>query len=192
VRLIDDQDEQIGIVDLNDAKRRAREAGQDLVEVAPMAKPPVCRIMDYGKWKYQQSKRDQKNQSQAKQSQQKEVRLRPKIGDNDLQIKLRRAKEFLQEGHKVQFTMLFRGREMAHRDIALQIMNEVKDELGGIGKEEQAPKMLGRRMTMVLVPERKQAPPTAKPAAGGTEPEPQPEAPTEEAETTTPAAAQSH
>jgi translation initiation factor IF-3 len=157
VRLIDDDDQQIGVVDIEEALNRAREAGQDLVEVAPQARPPVCRIMDYGKWKYQQRKKEQKAKSHSKQSELKEVRLRPKIDDHDLSIKLEKAREFLDDGDKVQFTMLFRGREMAHRDLGVRMMNEIRDGLADISKVDSPPRPMGRRMTMVLSPERKTA-----------------------------------
>jgi len=171
VRLIDDEDGQIGIVDTRDAMQRARDVGLDLVEVAPQASPPVCRIMDYGKWKYQQRKREQKAKSHSKQSELKEVRVRPKTDDHDLDIKLDRAKRFLGEGHKVQFTMLFRGREMAHRDLAVKQLQEMAQELEGIGKLETPPRAMGRRMTMVLSPEKK------TPEKGGGESKPKPPKP---------------
>lgn len=154
IRLIDENNEQIGVVDLDEAKRRAREAELDLVEVSPNSTPPVCRIMDYGKWKYSQKKKEQKARSHTKQSELKGIRLRPKIDPHDLEIKTNHAKEFLQEGHKVQFTMIFRGREMAHRDLALQQMQKISDILVKVSKIEAAPRMMGRRMTMVLAPDR--------------------------------------
>ncbi len=153
VRLIDDEDEMIGVVETDEAKRRAREAGLDLVEVAPNSTPPVCKIMDYGKWKYAQRKKEQKAKSHAKQSELKGMRLRPKIDDHDLGIKINKAREFLTDGDKVQFTMLFRGREMAHRDLALNQMNGIVETLSDVSKIEQAPKMMGRRATMVLAPD---------------------------------------
>jgi translation initiation factor IF-3 len=153
---VDEQNEQVGIVETDDARQRARDAGLDLVEVAPNSKPPVCRIMDYGKWKYAQRKKEQKAKSHAKQAEIKGVRLRPKIDDHDLHTKLKKARDFLGDGNKVQFTMLFRGREMAHRDLGQQQMNEICDELGDVAKVEAAPKMMGRRMTMLLTPDRKQ------------------------------------
>ncbi len=142
-----------GVIDTDEAKRRAREAGLDLVEVAPNSEPPVCRIMDYGKWKYAQRKKEQKAKSHAKQSELKGMRLRPKIDDHDLEIKVKKAREFLEDGDKVQFTMLFRGREMAHRDLALKQMNDIVDTLADCAKVEQSPKMMGRRATMVLAPD---------------------------------------
>lgn len=147
----------LGVVALDEAKQRARDAGLDLVEVAPMADPPVCKIQDYGKWKYQQRKKEQKNRSHAKQSELKEVRMRPNIDPHDLDIKLTKARQFLDEGHKVQFTMLFRGRQMAHRDLALRQMLDVRDTLEPMSKVETPPRQLGRRMTMVLVPDRTQS-----------------------------------
>lgn len=165
IRLIDDNDEQVGVIDLDEAKRRARDAGLDLVEVSPMSKPPVCKIMDYGKWKYQQKKKDQKAASHSKQSELKELRLRPKIDKHDLNIKTDRAKEFLGEGDKVQFTMLFRGREMAHQDIGLATLRSIRDSLAEVSKVEAEPKLMGKRMTMTLAPDRK--PKAVKPTGPG-------------------------
>lgn len=154
VRLISDDNEQVGVVDLDDAKRRAREAGLDLVEVAPNSSPPVCRIMDYGKWKYQQKKKEQKARSHSNKSELKGVRLRPKIDKHDLQIKVDKAREFLEDANKVQFTMLFRGREMAHKDLGMRCMKDVCDQLADISKVESPPRFMGRRMTMLLAPDK--------------------------------------
>jgi len=153
--LVDEDNERVGEVPTDEAKRRAKEVGLDLVEVAPQATPPVCRIMDYGKWKYQQRKKEQKAKSHSKQSELKEVRLRPKIDIHDLTIKMDKAREFLEEGHKVQFTMLFRGREMAHQDIGMRSMNGIVDTLADVSKVESPPKMMGKRMTMMLSAEKK-------------------------------------
>ncbi len=117
-----------------------------------MTKPPVCRIMDYGKWKYQQKKKEQKARSRSKQSELKEVRLRPKIDTHDLDIKTTRAREFLGEGDKVQFTMLFRGREMAHQDLGIRVLERIRTELGETIKVEQMPRLENRQMIMVLAP----------------------------------------
>ncbi len=155
VRLIDENNEQVGVIDLDDARQRARDAQLDLVEVSPQSSPPVCRIMDYGKWKYAQKKKEQKAKAHAKQSEIKGVRLRPKIDDHDLEIKLSKAREFLNDGDKVQFVMLFRGREMAHRDLGMRSMRDICEHLTDCSKVEQEPKMMGRRMTMVLAPDRK-------------------------------------
>jgi len=142
------------VIELDDAKRLARDAGLDLVEVAPNSTPPVCRIMDYGKWKYAQRKKEQKAKSHAKQSELKGMRLRPKIDDHDLGIKVNKARSFLEDGDKVQFTMLFRGREMAHQSLGLNAMRKVCDTLADVSKIESPPKMMGRRATMVLAPDR--------------------------------------
>jgi translation initiation factor IF-3 len=142
------------VVDVDDARRRARDAGLDLVEVAPKADPPVCKIMDYGKWKYAQRKKEQKAKAHSKQSELKGMRLRPKIDGHDLGIKVNKARGFLEDGDKVQFTMLFRGREMAHQDLGMKIMRDVFDKLEDVAKVEAMPKMQGRRMTMLLTPDR--------------------------------------
>jgi translation initiation factor IF-3 len=152
--LIDDEDQQIGVIDVDEARQMARDADLDLVEVSPKSSPPVCRIMDYGKWKYQQRKKEQKARSHSKKSELKEVRLRPKIDKHDLDIKMAKANEFLEEGNKVQFTMLFRGREMAHRDLGIKAMHGIRDDLAHLSKVETHPRMAGRRMTMVLAPDK--------------------------------------
>ncbi len=173
IRLIDENNEQVGLIDVNDAKRKAREAGLDLVEVSPNSDPPVCRIMDYGKWKYAQQKKEQKAKSHAKQSELKGMRLRPSIDDHDLEIKVKKAREFLEDGDKVQFTMLFRGRQMAHQDIGYREMRGIVDKLADVSKVEQMPKMMGRRMTMVLAPDRKsKADGGGSPAAAAPKPRP--------------------
>jgi translation initiation factor IF-3 len=150
VRLIDENNEQVGIVDTEDARRRARAVNQDLVEVAPHSEPPVCRIMDYGKWKYQQRKKEQKAKAHAKQSELKEVRLRPGTDEHDLKIKTDRAKRFLEAGDKVQFTILFRGRQMAHREIGFDLFEQIKDHFKDMAHVEMPPKIQGRRMTMTM------------------------------------------
>ena len=155
IRLIDEENQQIGIIALEDALRRALAAGMDLVEVAGNSEPPVCRIMDYGKWKYQQRKKEQKARSQSKQSELKEVRLRPKIDEHDLMIKTDKARQFLSEGDKVQFTLQFRGREMAHRELGMRTLQTVREMLSPLSKVELEPKLSGRKMTMVLVPDQR-------------------------------------
>ncbi|MFW5682837.1 MAG: translation initiation factor IF-3 [Phycisphaeraceae bacterium] len=152
VRLIDENEEQVGVVDVQDAKRRARDAQLDLVEVSPTAKPPVCKIMDYGKWKYAQKKKEAKAKAHAKQSELKGMRLRPNIDEHDLNIKVNKAREFLEDGDKCQFTMLFRGRQMAHQGLALSNMRKIAASLEDIAQVEQQPRMQGRRATMVLAP----------------------------------------
>lgn len=160
VRLIDENNVQVGVVSTDEALRRAREAGQDLVEVAPKERPPVCRIMDYGKWKYQQKKNVKKHHEQLL----KEVRLRARTDDHDREIKVARAREFLSEGHKVQFTMQFRGRERVHHDIGLGVFHNIVASFGELAKIEREPRLEGRRMIMVLAPGKVPAKP-AKPAA---------------------------
>jgi translation initiation factor IF-3 len=172
IRLISATDEQIGIVSTSDALRMATEASMDLVEVAPNARPPVCKIMDYGKWRYQQQKKEDKSRASNKGGQLKELKFKTvKIGDHDLQIKINHAREFLKEGNKVQFTLQFRGREMAHQDLGRLIFKKIKDELFLVSKIERDAKMEGRRMTLVLQPDHKN-PDAVRPGSGGTPPPP--------------------
>jgi translation initiation factor IF-3 len=136
--------------------RLAREVGMDLVEVAPAARPPVCKIMDYGKWRYQQQKKEDRSRANSKGGQLKELKFRTvKIGDNDLMVKITHARAFLKEGNKVQFTLQFRGRELAHIDLGRALMTKVKAELADVSKVERDSKMEGKRMTLVLQPEHK-------------------------------------
>ena len=140
----------------------AREADLDLVEVAPTARPPVCRIMDYGKWRYQQQKKEDKSRANSRGGRLKQLNIDTvRIGDHDLLIKMNHACEFLKEGNKVQFTLRFKGREMAHLDLGRLLMNKVKQELFLVSKVERDAKMEGRRMTLVLQPDHKN-PATAK------------------------------
>lgn len=170
IRLINAADEQAGIVSTSDALKMAQEAGMDLVEVAPTARPPVCKIMDYGKWRYQQQKKEDKSRASNKGGQLKELKLKTvKIGIHDLMIKIDHAREFLKEGNKVQFTLQFRGREMAHLELGRDIFKKIKDELFLVSKIERDAKMEGRRMTLVLQPDHK-SPDALKPVVGGTAP----------------------
>jgi translation initiation factor IF-3 len=173
--LINSADEQLGIVSTSDALRMAAEASMDLVEVAPNARPPVCKIMDYGKWRYQQQKKEDKSRASNKGGQLKELKFKTvKIGDHDLLIKINHAREFLKDGNKVQFTLQFRGREMAHLELGRAIFKKIKEELFLVSKIERDAKMEGRRMTLVLQPDHKKVelkpgdgtPPTAPPRAG--------------------------
>lgn len=148
VRVIGPDNEQIGIVPTAEALQMARDAGVDLVEVAPNVRPPVCRLLDYGKWKYMQKKNVKKHHE----LQLKEVRLRPKTDTNDRDIKIKRATKFLKQGHKVQFTMVFRGREQAHREIGYQTFRDIVEEYGDRVKVERTPSVEGRRMVMVVAP----------------------------------------
>jgi len=156
VRLIDENNEQVGIVDTVEALRRAREADMDLVEVARNERPPVCRIMDYGKFKYENKKKAHASKKKQHQVHLKEVRVRPKIADGDLEVKVKRAREFLGKGHKVQVTCLFRGREMAHPDVGLDVMDRFFQAISDIAKIEREPRLEGRRMNMIVVRTKKQ------------------------------------
>ncbi len=147
--------EQIGIVTLRAALEAAEEAGCDLVEIAPMAKPPVCRLMDFGKYKYEEAKRAHEAKQKQKQIQVKEVKLRPGTDENDYQIKLRNLIKFLNEGDKAKVTLRFRGREMAHQEFGMRQLERVKADLEEIGQVEQMPKMEGRQMIMVIAPKKK-------------------------------------
>jgi len=154
VRLIDESDNQVGVVRKEDALSRAREAGLDLVEVAPTSEPPVCRIMDYGKWQYQQKRRlrESHKKSQHHVATLKEIRLRPETDKHDLDIKVKHAREFLEKGHKVQFTVFFRGRQMLHKDHGYSLLKRITEALEELAKVERPGMMSGRRMTLLLVP----------------------------------------
>jgi translation initiation factor IF-3 len=172
IRLINAADEQVGIVSTSDALRMATEASMDLVEVAPNARPPVCKIMDFGKWRYQQQKKEDKSRASNKGGQLKELKLKTvKIGDHDLLIKINHAKQFLKDGNKVQFTLQFRGREMAHLELGRALFKKIKDELFLVSKIERDAKMEGRRMTLVLQPDHKD-PNAVRPGTSGTAPAP--------------------
>jgi len=150
VRVISDENEQVGIVSTDEALRMAADVGKDLVEVAPTERPPVCRIMDYGKWKYQQKQKAKQQHSHEVHL--KEIRIRPKTDPHDRGIKVKRARTFLLHNDKVQFTMLFRGRERFHKDVGRRAFDDIVESLADISKIERPTKMEGRRMTMVLTP----------------------------------------
>ncbi|MCW2237886.1 translation initiation factor IF-3 [Azospirillum canadense] len=130
----------------------AEDAGLDLVEIAPQAEPPVCKILDYGKYKYEAQKKAAEARKKQKIIEVKEIKLRPNIDDNDYDVKMRSARRFLEEGDKVKVTMRFRGREMAHQDLGMNVLVRVRDELDELAKVEQMPKLEGRQMVMVLAP----------------------------------------
>lgn len=142
----------IGVVSLRDALYAAEDAGLDLVEVAPQAEPPVCKILDFGKFKYEAQKKANEARKKQKIIEVKELKLRPNIDDNDYDVKMRAARRFLEEGDKVKVTMRFRGREMAHQDIGMGVLMRVRDALEDLVKVEQMPKLEGRQMIMVLAP----------------------------------------
>ena len=155
IRLIGVESEQLGIVSLREALAKAEEADLDLVEIAPQAQPPVCRIMDYGKFKYQESKKQHEAKLKQKQIQVKEVKFRPGTDENDYQVKLRSLVRFLGEGDKAKVTLRFRGREMAHQEFGLELLKRVENDLLEYGVVEQFPKLEGRQMIMVLAPKKK-------------------------------------
>lgn len=152
VRVIDPEGNQVGVVDLEDALEKADDFGLDLVEVAPNANPPVCRIMDFGKYKYQQKKRDNEAKKNSSRVELKEVKFRPKTDTHDIETKLRHARKFLEERNRVKFTVMFRGREMAHPQIAEDMLYECAEALSDVADLEQKPRMEGRNMTMFVVP----------------------------------------
>jgi translation initiation factor IF-3 len=155
VRLVGVEGEQIGIVNIRDALQMALEAEVDLVEIAPLAKPPVCKIMDFGKFKYQEAKRAHEAKLKQKQVQVKEVKFRPGTDENDYQIKLRNLTKFLQEGDKAKITLRYRGREMAHQEFGMRMLERIKADLVDVALVEQFPKMEGRQLIMVLAPTKK-------------------------------------
>lgn len=154
VRLIGPEGEQLGIVPTREALARAQEHALDLVEVAPTANPPVCKIMDYGRFKYEQSKRDRDAHRKMRASDLKGMRMSPKIGEHDFQVKTRQVREFLAEGHKVRVAMWFRGREMAHPRVGEVLLQRLAQSVADLGGVEAAPRLEGRNMIMILAPRR--------------------------------------
>ena len=152
VRLINQNGENVGLVSVSEALEMARDAGLDLLEISPQANPPVCKIMDYGKWKYEESKK----QSEAKKAQKvvetKELKIRPNIDVHDFQVKIKAAERFIEDGNKVKFTVRFKGREITNQDSGIQLLNRVKAELGDKIKVDKEPMMEGRQMVMFVVP----------------------------------------
>ena len=152
VRLVDEKGQMVGVVGRSEALTMAATAGLDLVEIAPNADPPVCKILDYGKFKYEEQKK--KNEARKKQKiiEVKEIKLRPSIDDHDYAVKMRSMNKFIEEGDKVKVTMRFRGRELAHQELGMDVLIRVRDDLDEIAKVEQMPRMEGRQMTMVMSP----------------------------------------
>ena len=147
--------EALGIVKIEDAMKMAEDADIDLVEIAPTAKPPVCRLMDYGKFKYRESKKAHEAKLKQKQIQVKEVKFRPGTDEGDYKIKVRNLTRFLTEGDKTKVTLRFRGREMAHQELGMQLLKRVEADLKEVGIVEQWPKLEGRQMIMILAPKKK-------------------------------------
>jgi len=150
--LIDEDGTRVGVVPLRDALVLAEERGLDLVEVAPNAVPPVCRVLDYGKYRYEQTKKEREARKHQKQAELKEVRLKPKTDDHDLEIKAKQARKFLLAGDKVKFTVRFRGREMAHPDIGREMLEQIAEQLRDVATIEQRPLMEGRALSLMLAP----------------------------------------
>ena len=152
IRLIDNDGKMVGVVPLQNGLEKAEEVGLDLVEVSPNADPPVCKIIDYGKFKYAAQKKAAGAKKKQKTIDVKEVKFRPNIDTHDYEIKMRSVRKFLESGDKVKVTMRFRGREMSHQDIGVRVLEKIRDELSDIVKIEQYPKLEGRQMTMVFAP----------------------------------------
>lgn len=152
VRLIDSEGENHGVVSIEDAMERAANVGLDLVEVSPDAKPPVCKILDYGKFKYQEQKKAAEARKKQKTVEVKEIKMRPNIDDHDYDVKMRSMKRFFDGGDKVKVTLRFRGREMAHQQIGRELLLRVKSDIDEIAKVESEPRLEGRQMVMVLAP----------------------------------------
>jgi translation initiation factor IF-3 len=156
VRVIGDDGEQLGIMPVEEAIEAAEELGLDLVEVAPDSRPPVVRIMDYGKYKYEQARKARHAKKKQHNVHLKEVKFRPGIEEHDMEFKMRHARRFLEEGNKVKATMMFRGRQMAHPELGREVLDQVAKDLEDVSKVESRPKLEGRNMIMVLVPTKKQ------------------------------------
>ncbi len=167
IRLIDHEGEQRGVVTTREALALARSLDLDLVEIAPTANPPVCRIMDYGKFKFDEAQRAKESRRKSQNVGVKEMKYRPKIGDQDFSTKTRLVEKFLSEGHKVKVTIMFRGRESAHPELGKKILDRIVERVGELGKVESSAKLDGKNMTMVLGPDRRQRP--ARPATEGIE-----------------------
>ncbi len=155
IRLIDAEGEQAGVVRLDEAKQIAYDADLDLVEISPNADPPVCRIMNYGKFRFEQNKKQQAAKKKQKQIQVKEVKFRPGTDEGDYKVKVRNLTRFLNDGDKTKITVRFRGREMVHRELGMDLLKRLEKELEELGTIEQFPKMEGRQMVMVLAPKKK-------------------------------------
>ena len=152
VRLVDQRGQMVGVVGRNEALDMAANAGLDLVEIAPNADPPVCKILDFGKYKYEEQKKMNEARKKQKIIEVKEIKLRPGIDDHDYEVKRRSMVKFIEEGDKVKVTMRFRGRELAHQELGMDVLIRVRDDLDEIAKVEQMPRMEGRQMTMVVSP----------------------------------------
>ena len=171
MRLVGPDGSQLGIKPLQEALQIAENLGMDLVEVAAQAEPPVCKVMDYNNWKYEEAKRERESRRRASHSAIKEMKYRPKIGGGDFDTKTRKVAEFLDQGHKVKITIMFRGREVAHPELGMRILDRIAEQIGPTAKVEAAPKLDGRNMTMVLAPDKRARAAAAKAAAQAAEEE---------------------
>jgi len=158
VRLVAENGDQLGIKTVNEALRLAEESNVDLVEIAPLANPPVCKLMDFGKFRYREQKKEHEAKRKQKQIQVKEIKFRPGTDEGDYKIKLQKLIDFLEEGDKAMVTLRFRGREMAHKEFGERLLERVRKDLDAIGVVEQFPKLEGRQMVMVLAPKKKVEP----------------------------------
>ncbi|MGD0552270.1 MAG: translation initiation factor IF-3 [Sedimentisphaerales bacterium] len=153
VRLVDAENNQVGIVERLFALEKSREANLDLVEVSPTSDPPVCRIMDYGKWVYEQKRKIREARKKTHHTGSlKEVRLRPETDTHDIEVKVKHAREFIEKGHKVQFTLIFRGRQMLHKEKGTEVLNGIVESLVDVAKVDRSGEMMGKRMTLVIAP----------------------------------------
>ena len=152
VRLIDDRGEMLGVMSAREALIRAYDVGLDLVEISPNAVPPVCKILDYGKYKYEQQKKANEARKKQKVVEIKEIKVRPNIDDHDYDVKMKQMKNFIGEGDKVKVTLRFRGREMAHQELGVKVLERIRNDLNELVKVEQMPKLENRQMVMVVAP----------------------------------------
>jgi translation initiation factor IF-3 len=150
VRVIDNEGNQLGVLTVPDAVKKAEEVGLDLVEIAPSAIPPVCRIMDYSRYKYEQEKKEKEAHKKQKVVHLKEIRFGPKIGEHDYQFKLKNLEDFLKRGDKVRITMMFKGREMAHVDLGRKVLDRLSSDISAVGEIEEAPSLEGRFLNMTI------------------------------------------
>jgi len=170
VRLVAENGDQLGIKPVLEALRLAEEQNVDLVEIAPLANPPVCKLMDYGKFRYREQKKEHEAKRKQKQIQVKEIKFRPGTDEGDYKIKLGKLIQFLEEGDKAKVTLRFRGREMAHKEFGERLLERVRKDLDAVGMVEQFPRLEGRQMVMVLAPKKKGAAPATKPKAPAAKP----------------------
>ena len=152
VRLIGEDGSQVGVISTREAMTRAQQAGLDLVEISPNAQPPVCRITDYGKFRYDQEKRDKQTRQHVSATKVKEIQFHPNIGDHDYQTKIRHLHKFIEGGHRVKVILFFRGRESAHQEIGFEVMKRVISDMQDIAQAEQLPRLMGRNILMMLIP----------------------------------------